>query len=331
MNTSTKILIWIGVVAVAAALIFIIVKQVENSKRQLAIETEILKQKELADNIMRAQKEWATKKDIEAFANANGVNIDVIKKDLDKLNAQVDGINVVVTKSHGQHVTNVSSTSTIPGSDTSPTVDCNGKQLPCPDPYGYQKNTQQLKLEEKFANVSVPIGQVGFSSWKEKPWDVTVYPRTYTTTTVLGKDENGKEYAYNKMQIETNGEKHDVKIENSRFLQEYPSAHFSFWNPRLFLGVSAGAGLQTHNAEVSPNLGLAIMSYGQFKNQPSWTFLTLGAGYATQNNQLNFFLTPVSYNAGQHIPFTKNIYVGPSIAVDTASTVYLFGTLSVGL
>jgi len=332
MTLSTKILIWLGAILVAAALIFIIVKQVENGKRQTAIESEITLQKQLADNILRAQKEWATKKDIEDFAKSNGVDLKVVQNDLDKLNAKVDGINVVVAKSAEQKFTNISSTGTIPGNPgTGPTVDCNGAQLPCPDPYGYQHNTQQLRLDEKFSNVNVPVGQVGFSSWKDKPWDVTVYPRTYTTTTVLGKDENGKEYAYNKMQIESNGEKFEVKLDNSRFLQEYPTPSFSFWNPRLYLGISGGMNAQQLNADAVPSLSLAFMSYGQFKAQPAWTFLGLGAGYAMNNQKINFLVTPVSYNVGQHIPLTRNIYVGPSIAFDTLGGVYFLGTLNVGL
>lgn len=331
MNTGTKILIALGSILVVGALIFIIVKQIEISKRQLAIETEITQQKQLADNILRAQKEWATKKDIEDFAKANGVNLEVIKDDLDKLNARVDGINVVVVKSIGQHETNVSSTGTTPGGPGTPTVDCNGSQIKCPDPYGYQQNTQQLKLDEKFANTNVPFGQVGFSAWREKPWDVTVYPRQYTMTTVLGKDENGKEYAYNKLQIESEGKKYDVKLDSSRFLQEYPSPQFHFWNPRLFLGVSGGANLQQTNADVAPSISVAIMSYGQYKMQPSWTFLGLGASYAINNEKFNFLLTPVSYNVGQHIPLTRNIYVGPSLGFDTTGALSVFATLNVGL
>lgn len=330
-SIANKVLIWLGAILVAAALIFIIVKQVENDKRQKAIETEITLQKQLADNILRSQKEWATKKDIEDFAKTNGLDLKVVQNDLDKLNAKVDGINVVVVKSSEQKLTNLSSTSVIPANQVVPTIDCNGKQVPCPDPYGHLHNTQQLKLDEKFSNVNVPFGQVSFSAWREKPWDVTVYPRQYTMTTVLGKDENGKEYAYNKLQVESNGEKFEVKLDSSRFLQEYPSPSFSFWNPRLYLGISGGVNLQQTNADGIPSLSVAFMSYGQYKAQPAWTFIGVGAGYAINNQKINFLFTPVSYNVGQHIPLTRNIYVGPSVGFDTAGGVYLLGTLNVGL
>lgn len=308
-----------------------IVRQQQIMERQKAIETEVVLQKELADKILRSQAEWATKKDIENFAKDNGVNLKAIQDDLSKLNARVDGINVAVIHSNGQKDTNVPSTHTTPGNVKPPTINCDGTMVACPDPYGYATNTQHLKLNEDFGDVKVPVGEVGFSTWREHPWDVTIYPRKYSLTTVIGKDDEGRNYTYNKFQIESEGKKTDVKIDDAKFLQEYPSPKFSWWNPRLFLGVSGGANIQAPNADATASVSVAFMSYGQYKIQPDWTFLGLGAGYAFNNEKINFMLTPASYNVGKHIPLMRNIYFGPSLAVDTASGVYLLGTLNVGL
>lgn len=326
-----KILLGLGAIFLFGTLIFVIVKQVEISKRQEAIETQVTSQKQLADNIMRAQQSWATKQDIEVMAKNNGVDLSVIKSDLSKLNAQVAGINVVTTNSVGQSATNVASTGTQKGGPGPSTIECTGTTVTCPDPFGYLSNQQTLQLNEQFAEVKVPIGQVGFSTWKDHPWDVTINPRSYVMTTVVGKNDEGKEYVYNKLQIKSDDKTYDVKIGSSTFLQEYPDPKFSFWNPRLFLGVSGGLNVSDTKADFAPQLSVALMSYGQYRIQPSWTFLGLGAGWAFEAKKFNFLITPFSYNVGQHIPLTRNIYIGPSVGFDTSGNVSLFGTLNVGL
>ncbi len=331
MTNLQKILIALSVTVLFGAILFVIVKQVEISKRQEAIENQVTSQKQLADDIVRAQKVWATKQDIENMARNNGLDLSVIKSDLSKLNASVEGINVATATSNGQHTTNVASTGTQKGGPGPTTIQCEGTTVTCPDPFGYQSNQQTLQLNEKFAEVSVPIGQVGFSTWKDRPWDVTIHPRSYVMTTVIGKDDVGKEYVYNKLQIKSEDKTYDVKIGSSTFLQEYPDPKFSFWNPRLFLGVSGGLNVSDTRADFAPHLSIALMSYGQYKIQPSWTFLGLGAGWAFEAKKVNFLVTPFTYNVGQHIPFTKNIYLGPSVGFDTAGNLSVYATLNVGL
>lgn len=331
MTLSSKILIFLGSFLLIGALFFIIVKQIEITKRQTAIEAQTTQQKELAESIVRAQREWATKKDIDELAKDNGINLSIILSDLEKLGARVDGINSVVVKSIGQKQTDISSTNTVSGGPGPTVVDCKGTSLTCPDPYGYLSKTQELKIDEKFSNASVPFGNVGFSSWKDKPWSLTVYPRSYTLTTVVGKDDEGKEYAYNKLQIAVDGKQHDVKIDQSRFLQEYPNDKFSFFNPRIYLGIGGGVNFQKTNVDFVPSAYVTFMSYGKFKYQPSFTFVGVGAGYAVENKQFNFLLTPFTYNVGQHIPLTKNIHLGPTIGFDTSGGVSGLVTVGVGL
>lgn len=330
MSLSTKILIWLAAILLLAGLIFIGVKQWEIGERQKAIQTEQVNQKQLANDIIRAQERYATKESIEALAKANGVDLHTIHDDLAKLDARVDGINAVAVNSKGENDTNVKSTSTVPNADTgTPPVQCrDGK---CPDTYGYLQNTQELKLDEKFGTAIVPIGSVGFSSWRAAPWDVVVYPRKYSLTTVTGKDADGKEYVYNKFAVTTNGEKHDIKIDDSTFLQEYPSPTFSWFNPRLYMGISGGLGIQTHNADFVPSLSLALMSYGQRKDLPAWTFVNLGLGYAAVNKKLTVMITPFTYNVGQHLTLVRNIFLGPTLGVDNAATFYGLIMLNVGL
>lgn len=337
MNTSTKILIFIAVMVLFGSLAFIIVKQNEMAQKQKNIETSIVEQKQLQDNIIRAQSQYATKADIDQMAKDNGVNLQVIRDDLAKMGASVEGINTVVINSKGQNVTNVVSTSVTPGGpDAGPAiVKCpNGTSVPCPDPYGYARNTQDLKLEEQFGSNKIPIGQVGFSAWRPAPWDLIVYSRQYDLTTVIGKDDSGREYTYNKFQIISNGKHYDVKIDNSKFLQEYPEPKFSFWNPRLFLSVTSSVqGSLPIQGEFSPGLMLGVMSYGKFLSTPDFSILQVGMSYGAVNKLGLVTINPINYNIGKSLlpKLMSNTYVGPSLQIGTNGGVFFGLGLTVGL
>lgn len=323
MNLTTKILLIIGGLVVTAVLGFLVYNQYQISKRQEAILTQMVPMQQLADNIARAQATWATKADLDNFAKQNNLDLDVIKKDLAILNASVTGINVTTVQSSGQVGTNVSSTGSTP--NPTPSV------APPVDMFGYFKNRQTLKLDEKFADASVPFGEVGFSAWQEKPWDINVSPREYKATTVLGTDENQRQYAYNKFIIKVGDKEYPVKIASNQFEQEYPSPKFSFWNPRLYLGIDGGINVTTVRGEVTPNVSLGIMSYGKFKNQPDLSILQLGVGYGIDSKTPQLMVTPITYNIGQHIPLMTNLHVGPTLQVGTNGDVTIGGGLRVGL
>ena len=99
----------------------------------------------------------------------------------------------------------------------------------------------------------------------------------------------------------------------------------------MYLGVDAGAYVTRVGFEVSPNLQVALFSYGLTTNLPDWTFLGLGFDYATQQQRLGLILSPVNYNIAKHIPLIDNTYIGPSISLDTDKNVALLFGLRVGL
>jgi hypothetical protein len=170
----------------------------------------------------------------------------------------------------------------------------------------------------------VPFGKVGFSAWQQNPWSLEVLPREYSSVTVLGQNEDGRHYAYSRFQITTDGKTHTIPITDARIVEEYPSPKFRF-NPRLYLGVDGGliANPPGH-AEVMPNIGLSFFSYGRTKTSPTWSFLTVGVGYATQTQAPVLMVAPVNYNVAKHIPFMDNLHLGPSVSVDVDSNVGLY-------
>lgn len=325
MSLSTKILIAIVTIVLICMGGFLVYKQIETAQRLDDIQKSVVETKQLVDNISRAQAQYASKEDMEAFAKQQNINIDAIKKDLDSLNAQVKAIGALTVVSHGQTGNNIPSTGQTPNPNPG-TVD------PSTDPFGYLRNTQHLAINEKFANVEVPFGTVGFSAWKDKPWDINIPERKYKVTSVLGQDENGRHYSYSKFAIQTGDKTYDVKIDENKFLEEYPQEKFHWFNPRLYMFANGGIGISETpiKGEVTPGVSLGIMSYGKTRTNPSLSILQLGAGYGVVNKSVELSISPIQYNLGNVLPLVKNTYIGPTIQINTKGNVTPGMGLSVG-
>lgn len=324
MKLSTKIMVWLGSFLVVGAFWFIIYKQLENSNRQTAIEQNVISQKQLVDGIARSQASWATRDDVEKLIKDNGINLKAIEKDLDKLNAAVTTINVAVVASKGQHNTNVPTTS---GSVVNP----NPINPVNPDPYGYMQQQQTLKLSETFGDINLPIGSVGFSAWQKEPWNYDVPAREYHLNTIIGTDENQRQYYYNKFVVKIDGTDYAIPIQSAVTQQVYPEVKWSWWNPRLFMGTDFGINVNKMTGEFTPNINIGLMSYGRYKVQPDFSILELGLGYGFASKNLQLVVTPFTYNIGKNIPLMNNTYLGPSVNVGTNGDVSVMVGLRVGL
>jgi hypothetical protein len=324
MNLSTKIWIIIGALLGVNTLIFIGYTQYQITKRQDAIQTQMTEMKQLADNISRAQTNWATKGDLETIAKQNDISLQPIKDDLQTLKASLTAINVVSVQSGSQVINNVPSTSTTPNPNPSNTPSTNITNE-------YANNRQVLQLNEKFSNVDVPFGEVGFSSWQDKPWDLSIKSREYKVSTVLGTDKNQKQYAYNTFSIKVDNKEYPVKINSNNFSQEYPSPSFSFWNPRLYLGVNGGIDVNQFHGELTPDISVAFMSYGKYETQPDLSILQVGVGYGAISKRPQAVITPITYNVGQHIPLMTNLHVGPTLQLGTNGDITVGAGLKLGM
>jgi hypothetical protein len=323
MPLYVKILIIFGSMVTLGLLSFIVYQQIQISHRQDSIEQNVIAQKQLVDGIVRSQASWTTKEDMDKFIKDNGVNLKAIQDDLSKLHADVVAANTISAHSNGQHQTDVPSTGTGPTNPNPPSPD--------KDPFGYQTRQQTLTLNEDFGTLKVPVGQVGFSAWKATPWDITINPREYNVTNVVGTDENRRLYFYNKFTVKTNDKTYEIPITTAQTVQEVPTAKFSLWNPRLFLGVDAGVNITQFKGEVTPNVSLGIMSYGQYKKQPDFSILEVGAGVGTISQKGQVSVTPFTYNIGKSIPLMNNLYIGPSLHIGFNGDISVMGGIRVGL
>lgn len=319
MSLSTKILVVLGALAFLIFGGLFIYTEIQHKAQLQAINEQLTSQKQLADNITRSLATYATKDDMNSFAQASNVNLDTIKKDLATLNASLAAMNKITVDSSGEKQSNLPSTSTTPNTNPNQsTVTCDGKQIPCPnaDPYGYMKNTQSLHLNEEFAdNTNVPIGDVQFDASNAKPWSVNIVPREYTSVTTLGVDEDQKYTAYNNFSINAAGQNYPIKVTNAQLVQQAPTAHFSF-KPRLYLGLDGGVNVSTIQPELTPNVSVGVIGYGPFRTQPDLSILQVGAGYGTVSKNFQITVAPIAYNIGSKIPLMSNFYVGPTGSVD---------------
>jgi len=349
MSVSTKILIILGTILTLGLLSFIVYKEIENSAMQKAIQDQVVAQKQLVDGIVRSQSTWATKDDLNKFITDNGVNLKAIQDDLAALGATLTTANVVTVNSQGQNKSNVASTSTTPKTQVASTSTTPASTVvtstTVPDPFGYQANQQNLALNETFiapaatpsatpTTTQVPIGTVGFSAWQPDPWSLNIAPRQYSVTNVIGTDDQQRNDVYNRVTITTGGKTYDVPITTSKTEQQYPTAKWSWWNPRLFLTAGGAVNLSRVPIEGSANAGagLGIMSYGQFKTNPAISVLQVGLGYEAGTQKAAVIVNPVNFNIGGILPkgLVDNTYVGPSLQMDTGGNILAGANVSVG-
>ena len=320
LNWKTKVGIAAFIVAIFAGLLLVIKYQHDTLTKQKAIAASIIEQRNLIDGIQRAQTQYATKKDIERYSKEVGVNLDPIKKDLKNFDAKIEAISTLKVFNKGLKAKHKASDKTI----KRPVEDVQDAD------YGYLKKAQLLKLNEPFENNTVPWGEVSFSAWREKPWDLEVYEREYFVVNVLGTDEDGRHYVYNKFTVNTNGKEYAVDISESKFVEEYPKGSLSF-NPRLYLGIDGGGYVTRIDYAFMPNIGMSLASYGKTKVSPDWIFFNFGLGYEANKGLPALSLSPINYNVGTHIPLINNTYIGPSVSVNINTDVFVSLGLRVGL
>lgn len=330
----SKILAALLAIVVFSALSLIIYNQ-EQHKTQLAqIQQQVVAQQQLVDGIVRSQSSYATSADLQKFASDNNINLQAIQDNLKTLNSQLAAINVVTTASTPQSGNNLPSTGTGPANPTPPpaTVACTNGTCPNQDPYGYQKAEQTFALNEDFGTLKVPFGTVGFSAWQQNPWNVSIPTRTYNVDTVVGTDVNERQTFYNKFTVNVDGKTYDIPIAKATTEQQVPTASWSWWNPRLLMGLDGGVNINHVTGEFTPHVDLGIMSYGQYKTTPDFSILEIGLGYGAVNKTGELVITPVAYNIGKKLfsPLMNNTYIGPSLQIGTDGSFGVGAGLRVG-
>lgn len=332
INWKIKVGIILAIITLISALAVIIKYQHDTIAKQQMMQESIVAMKQLQDGIVRSQAEYMTKKDLETFAKNSGVDLGPIQDDIKKLGASIEGISVTTSKTPGENVTNLHSTTSVPTTDKIPDVKAkcsDGTTVNCPDVFGYNHNVQTLKLAEPMdEKTQVPWGQASFSAWRQNPWDLRVFSRQYSNATVVSVDDKGRHFAHNETSITVDGKKYVLPISHSEYAEQYPEDHFHWWNPKLALNLGFGLTIPDVKGDIMPGLGFSFLSYGQSRVTPKYIFLQLGAGYNIPGTSFGLMLSPVLFNL-DFIPLLNNTYFGPAVGIDASHNVSLLGVLGV--
>ena len=315
----------VGVIAlIFCVLAYIIKVQQDTISKLKTIEASVVEAKDIGNGISRAQSNYVSKDQLEKIIKDNKLDLSAIQKDMDNLNANVNGLYTVVATSKPIYIKGAPSDEQ---TAKDPTVPAPVGQ----DPFGYMSHMEWKDIAEDFGNgKTIPIGKLGFEAYKPAPWTVSIVPREYKVATVLGVDEEGRSYAYSKFSIVADGKDIDIPIK-ANLSQVYPDPKFSF-NPHIFLGFDIGM-LPTPPTKMDgiASLGIGLFSYGKTKIDPDFTFLILGVGYSIEDQVFAGNITPATYNIAKHIPLMSSLNIGPSVSYDTKGRLGLMFGIKVAL
>jgi hypothetical protein len=146
----------------------------------------------------------------------------------------------------------------------------------------------------------------------------------------VGKKDDGQLSFHHKLTYslpdKEKDKKYAIELLSSDFIQT-PLNNTMYWfNPILDIGAFAGGNvLSFANWSDNPNvvsfgmdLGLTLSSYGETKSDSWFRLFRLGVGYDAQRKAGHFSFAPITFNIGKPLPLITNLYISPSLAIDTA-------------
>ena len=272
---------YIAIFALIAGLVgTIIYQQYKINNQKSIIDNNVVVQKQLKDEITRSEsKQVSSDQLIKELQQANIKYQDIID-DLKSFNAVINSITTTTTTSQKQQSTNLPSDIVEPApSNTHPSQGV-------ADPNGYYITLQYKRLTEKFSNVEIPIGLVGFDASSKTPWSVLIPQRKYVGATIIGLDENKRAYGYSTFTINVDGKDYKIQIDKSTTLQQTPEAKWSWWNPIFSLGLDSGIST-TPNVDFATSINFNFLNYGMYKKSPDWMFLQVGVSYTFIEKNVN--------------------------------------------
>jgi hypothetical protein len=168
----------------------------------------------------------------------------------------------------------------------------------------------------------------------DKKWKTGSYPLEYYTTVVESENKDGsfsraaEAHIENNATKESKGKEYPIEITDFKWEKfERKEKSFSWWNPRL------GLGLTTTNNDIAPKLDFSIASYGKTSVDMDWRFLTFGVG-AVQSGSNNSWKTigsfePFSWNVGKVLPLIKNMFIAPTVTYDSDAEISIGAGVSI--
>ena len=321
-QTWIKISIVTGFLLLIGVLLLVIKFQQDSANENKQLQQTIVEMKKLQDGTTRSEVKVVSEKDLKQTITDQKIDVKEVEKDLKLFGAEIKAIDVVKVITPGKVQTTIPSTQVVENVNPQPTDK---------DSFHYLLNRQVLSLSEPIGKINIPFGNVGFSAWQKDPWNISISPRTYVLSTVIGQDEEGTNYTYHKMLIETENKTFEIPITEAKIVQTLPKSKFYF-NPKLALGVAGGISLTAvPKPEIEPFVEITLASYGRSKTDSEWLFGGIGFGYQSIEKEIDLQVSPVRYNVGYKLPLIDNLNIGPSVSVNTKGDFAIYFGISAGL
>lgn len=322
-QTWIKVVVIIGFIILIVSLLFVIKLQRDSAEENRQLKQDIIEMKQFQDETIRSESKFVSEQDLKSLADKQNVDLKMIQDDMKPFHAEVKAIDVVVISTPGKAVESISSTKVVENANPQPPSNL--------DLYHYLINKQILELSEPIGKISIPFGNIGFSAWQKDPWNYSIYPRKYVLNTVIGQDENGRDYTYHKITIETKGKSFDVPITEAK-LSQLTNKSKLFFNPRLGIGIAGGISIkQNPEPEITPFVDISLASYGPTRTNSEWTFGSIGIGYQSIAKEVNLIVSPARYNVGYKLPLIDNLNIGPSVSANIKGEFAVYLSINAGL
>jgi hypothetical protein len=167
-------------------------------------------------------------------------------------------------------------------------------------PFAWAMYSPNIESEEKWTTGSYPMKlhtKIALGEDKESGGRKDAYVESYMTSEIFAADK---------------GKKFPIEIASVDWVEKPPQEKRFMFNTRLSMGINM-------TDEAFPALEASFFSYGRTEVDMDWRFLGLGYGMSSDNRYL--YLNPASYNIGNHLPFVKNLFLGPMIGYDGDSEI----------
>lgn len=324
MDNKFKITIAVVMICLFAVMGYTIKQQNDIIK---ALSANAEQQRFLKDDITAVKSTLLTSADLDKKLASVNMDLETLKKDLNKTGSDVSAILIVTNKTPGSDKKGQPSTGYYPIPAENPSKDPVTPSGPiastcgpdcATDTYGYYNKVPYYRLSESLGSLSVPLGEVSFNMREANPWNEKVYGRTYSSSVVIATDAAGVKTAYAKMTIQPNdgsNKTYSLPETQVQFYERLPESKFYLLNLRASFGLDLGYSSKP-GFVYGPTAQIFISSYGKYKHKPDWYIAGLGINYDINNSDYNFALSPFAYKITGDDSMFQNINIGPTIAID---------------
>jgi len=296
-------LIVIGIIGFALAKNYITMSSISNRLMEHDISF-----KKITDSIARAETKIVGKEELENFLKGTELSVNKIKKDLQKMEADLSAVGKTVASIEGKIESDQSSDNSVSHTPPDQPSECKFCDI-------YEYTTQLQKKDIKIGEM--PYGTITFDASKAKPWSLKYDDIDIIVNTALGLTKEKRRIFYhaiylkNKSRPELKDKQYTLKLTSSEFVESIPfPTKWHWWAPSI--DISIDNMLTSENMgryDLGASIGFTFLALGGTPEYSNWRFARLGLGFNTNGKIFGSF-EPARYNLGDKLPLINDLWLG---------------------